>query len=269
MKLSWWWLLLFWSCVSPLKGLKVETPLAIESQRFVLRTHESSPPGDTKLIAAAVERATPGLARWGGLTEPVTVYVVKSHGDLETAVHRGGFDWLKAWGTYDDVIFQTPSTWTKDSMHVDQLVLHELTHCLLFQRSGTRENWYLKGIPLWFREGMAIVTAGQAGEYSSLEDSAKWLEQNPYLNAFRDGDELSETQAIAVYGIGLHAFRFLLRRYGGDPKVIDLMKAMQAGALFPDAFASVFGLPVEQFQKSFEDYLKQRVFKKEFDAPTR
>ena len=262
-----WLLLLLWGC-SPLKALTIETPLTVQSQRFVLRSHENAPPGDAKLIAAAIEKATPGLARWGGLTAPVTVNVVKSHGDLEAAVHRGGFEWLKAWGQYDEVIFQTPSTWSKDTARVDQLVLHELTHCLLFQRSGTRETWYLKGIPLWFREGMAITTAGQAGEYSSLEDSAKWLEANPNLNAFRDGEELSEKQAIEVYGIGLHAFRFLLRHHS-DAKVIELMKAMQEGALFEDAFAAVLVLPVEQFQKNFEDYLKRRVFKTGIDATTR
>jgi hypothetical protein len=116
---------------------------------------------------------------------------------------------------------------------------------------------------------MAITTAGEAGLYSSLEDSAKWLETNPNLNAFRDGEQLSEKQAIEVYGIGLHAFRHLLRQHGGDMKIVELMKAMHEGALFEDAFASVFGLPVEQFQKNFEDYLKRRVFKTGIDAPTR
>ena len=266
MRLS-WLLLLLWGC-SPLKALKIETPLTFESQRYLLRTHESAPPADAQLVAAAMEKATPALARWGGLAEPVTVNVVRSHGDLEAAVHRAGLEWLKAYGYYDAVIFQTPSTWTKDPQRVNQMVLHELTHCVLFQRSATRETYYLKGIPLWFREGMAITTSGEAGLYSSLEDSAKWLETNPNLNAFRDGEQLSEQQMSAVYGIGLHAFRYLLRQHS-DAKIVEMMKAMQEGALFEDAFASVFGLPVEQFQKNFEDFLKRRVFRTGIDAPTR
>lgn len=258
--MRWCWLVFFCSCAAPLSALKVETPLTIESHRFMVRSHESAPPDDTRLIAAAIEKANPGLERWGGLAEPVTVHLVKNHRDLEAAVHRGGFEWLKAWGTYDEVIFQTPSTWTTKHELVDQLVLHELTHCLLFQRSGTRENWYLKRIPLWFREGMAIATAAQAPLYPSLEDSALWLERNPTLNPFRDGEELSEKQADAVYGLGLHAFRYLVRRHG-DEKVKVLMKAMQAGALFEPAFAEVFSETVEQFQQDFESYLKNRAFR--------
>lgn len=260
--MRWCWLLFLWSCAGPLAGLKVETPLALESQRFLLRSHESAPPGDTKRISVAIEKATPGLARWGGLTEPVTVHVVKSHDDLEAAVRRSGFAWLRAWGRYDDVIFQTPSTWTTQDELVNQLVLHELTHCLLFQRSGTRETWYLKSIPLWFREGMAVVTAGQAALYPSLEDSALWLERNPDLNAFRDGEALSETQSAQVYGLALHAFRLLVHKHG-DEKIRALMKTMQDGAHFAAAFAAVFGQNVEEFQRYFESYLKARTFRGE------
>ena len=45
---------------------------------------------------------------------------------------------------------------------LNELLTHELTHCVMYQRAGTDLNWSLKGIPLWFREGMASVTAGMA-----------------------------------------------------------------------------------------------------------
>ncbi|MDP2271019.1 MAG: hypothetical protein Q8K32_09840 [Archangium sp.] len=264
-------LLLLAGCAGPLGALRVATPLTIGDQAFTLRSTDKAS-ADTHRIQSAIAKATPGLQRWGGLKEPVTVYIVDSHDDLETAVRRHGFTWLRAWGRYDDVIFQAPSTWTTKDEFVEQLVLHELTHCLLFQRSGTRDTWYLKDIPLWFREGMAISTAGQAKLYPSLEDSARWLQQNPTLNAFRNGEELSEAQSTEVYGLGLHAFEFLLRRYG-EAHVNALMSTMRAGGDFDAAFEKVVGIPVERFQKDFENYLRLRAFRggsrRRLNAPPR
>ncbi len=260
MKWCWLWLLAL-SCAGPLGALRVVTPLQLEAQRFTLRSNEKQA-ADALQIQAAITRANPGLSRWGGLVEPVTVYILSTHDDLETVVHRPGYAWLRAWGRYDEVMFQAPSTWTQKQEHVDQLVLHELTHCLLFQRSGSRETWFLKSIPLWFREGMAISTAGQAPLYPSLEDSARWLQLNPTLDAFRDGEALSEGQSSEVYGLALHAFEFLEKRYG-KPRVDHLMTTMHEGGSFEAAFATVIGLPVERFQKDFENYLRLRAFRGE------
>lgn len=246
-------------CAGPLGALRVTSPLKAGAQTFTLRSSTRSA-ADTHRIESAITKATPGLQRWGGLMEPVTVYIVDSHDDLETAVRRHGFTWLRAWGRYDDVIFQAPSTWTTTDELVDQLVLHELTHCLLFQRSGSRDTWYLKQIPLWFREGMAISSAGQAKLYPSLEDSARWLQQNPTLDAFRDGEALSEAQSTDVYGLALHAFEFLLRHYG-EAHVNALMRTMRDGSDFEAAFEQVVGISVARFQKDFENYLRLRAFR--------
>lgn len=254
-----WVLLVLAGCAGPLGALRVETPLTISGQRFTLKSDERSA-ADRQAIESALQKATPGLARWGGLEVPVTVYLLASHDDLETAVHRRGFGWLRAWARYDDVIFQAPSTWTTSQSVVEQLVLHELTHCLLFQRSGTRETWLEKQIPLWFREGMAISTAGQAPLYPSLEDSALWLVRNPTLDAFRDGETLSQGQSVEIYGIALHAFNFLERRYGTD-RVQGLMTTMRKGSDFETAFDKTIGVPVVRFQKDFQNYLRLRAFR--------
>ena len=246
-------------CAGPLGALRVETPLELGAQHFVLKSDEKSA-ADAVRIKGAIGRAIPGLSRWGGLKESVTVFVVNDHDDLESAVHRHGYGWLRAWGRYDDVIFQAPSTWTTRDELVDQLVLHELTHCLLFQRSGTRDNWQEKKIPLWFREGMAIANAGQAGLYPSLEDSALWLQRNPSLDAFRDGEALSAEQSADIYGIALHAFTFLEHRYG-RPELEALMTTMHDGKDFETAFVEALGLPVARFQRDFENYLRLRAFR--------
>ena len=113
--------------------------IELDAQRIILRSDEKGP-ADAQKISGAIAKAGPGLARWGGLKEPVTVYVVSTHDDLETAVRRHGYGWLRAWGRYDDVIFQAPSTWTTKDEVVEQLVLHELTHCLSARKSPQQGN---------------------------------------------------------------------------------------------------------------------------------
>ena len=107
---------------------------------------------------------------------------------------------------------------------------------------------------------MAISTAGQAPLYPSLEDSARWLQQNPTLDAFRDGEALSEGQSSEVYGLALHAFDFLEKRYGAAA-IDQLMTTMHLGGNFDSAFSAVIGLPVEHFQKDLENYLTLRAFR--------
>lgn len=258
--MRWCWLLLLgFGCAGPLAALRVETPVEVGQQRFVLRSGAKART-DAGRIQSAITKAVPALERWGGLKEPITVYIVDSHADLEAVVRRPGFAWLRAWGRYDEVIFQAPSTWAMKEELVEQLVLHELTHCLLFQRSGTRDTWILKSIPLWFREGMAISTAKQAALYPSLEDSALWLQRNPTLDAFHDGDALSEGHSAQVYGLALHAFEFLEKRYG-KVRIEALMTTMRAGGNFEAAFAAVIGIEVLRFQRDFENYLRLRAFR--------
>lgn len=249
------WLVLLGGCVSPLQGLRDASPLEVGASRLVVRSDGSSA-DDVRRLRASIERALPALAGWGGLREAVTVYVVPTHDDLEAAVHRPGYGWLRAWSRFDDVIFQAPSTWTRRDDVLDQLVLHELTHCVLFQQAADRETWLSRRIPLWFREGMAIAVAGQAGQYPSRSESAAWLVRNPGLDVFADGEALSAGQAVEVYALGYHAYAALERRTGREG-LLALIAVMRAGGSFEAAFSRTAGLTVREFQRDFEGALRE------------
>ncbi|MFO0599423.1 MAG: hypothetical protein U0228_29215 [Myxococcaceae bacterium] len=251
-------LLTLLACVSPLKALQHEEPLAFEGARFTLKSdgfHEA----DAKTIARAIERAQPELARWGALDAPVTVYVVPTHDALTSAVGRS-WDWLRAWSQYDNVIFQAPSTWASRPEQVNELVLHELTHCLLFQRSADAQTWETRRIPLWFREGMAVYTARQAHLYPSLEDTSRFLEQGG-PDPFVDGETLSRERSAEVYGVALHAFTFLVDG-AGDESVRAVMREMRSGKSFDEAFQAAMSRPVDAFVAEFRLWLKRRSFRK-------
>lgn len=245
-------------CVSPLKSLRDERPLELEGAHFVVKSNGQ--PDDVERISRSVGKTPQQLQRWGAIKEPVTVFVVPTHGELEFSVGRLGYDWLRAWARYGEVIFQAPSTWTKSDEVLDELVLHELTHCLMFQASGDRDSWETRKIPLWFREGMALVTARQYRRYPSMEDSARWLETHPGLDPFTDGEQLSRAHFLDVYGVALHAFARLVDVHG-DASVVALLAQLFKGATFEDAFQTAMGQTVRDYEAEFRAFLQSRRFR--------
>lgn len=259
MRAPWLVLLLVCGCTSPLSALTSERTITVDAQRFLLRSREDAG-RDVDRVASALSTATPPLSVWGGLEQSVTVHVLRDHEELERAVRRPGFDWLRAWARYDDVMLQAPSTWAPAQEPLVELLTHELTHCLMFQRSGGPDDWSKRGIPLWFREGMAVWTAKQGDKYPTLEDASSWIAQHRDLDAFKDGEALSQAWSGPVYGIAHHAFAFLVRRYGKDA-VTALMARMKSGQSFHDAFTGAVGLTPRLFQKDFETYLRLKGFR--------
>lgn len=246
-------------CAGPLASLTRSTSAAVGAVRVELRS-EPGASVDERRVRSAIERVASRLDRWGGLEVPVTLHVTPTHDALERAVGRRGFDWLRAWAKYDELYFQAPSTWAPNDGQVEELVLHELTHCLLFQRSGTARDWTTKDIPLWFREGMALVTAEQGVGLPSLEDLADWVIANPELDVFKDADRLSRAAFSSVYGLSFHAVKFLLRRHG-DALVLEVMRGLRQGQPFDEAFSKVAKTTPRRFEADFLNFLRFRGFR--------
>jgi hypothetical protein len=233
-------------------------------------------------VARAVAVALPRTARWGPLEGPITITIHPTHAGLEAAARRPGFDWLRAWARFGSIDLQSPASWGlfgASDAQVEELLTHELTHCVMYQRAAGELTWSLKGIPLWFREGMASVTAGQAARRGTLEDLWRFYEQGlaadgagdgePGRGAARDraargqrseGDPLADPEPLylerseVVYGASHHAFAFLLERYG-EERVRAALRRMRGGAVFQVAFRESFGLGEAEFDADFRRYV--------------
>jgi hypothetical protein len=214
-------------------------------------------------VRLAVERALPRLNRWGTFDDSVTIVIHPNHAALERAANRPGHDFLRAWARYEQIELQSPDTWTllgASQPQVDELLLHELTHSLMYQVASDRLGWTRKRIPLWFREGMASYTAEQGYRVPSLEDLERFWRAQPTADPLTQAETLYQGRSDIVYGAAHHAFTFLVRRYG-EPAVRDVLHAMSRGPDFPDAFAEAVGLTHEDFLQDFRRYVRWRAFK--------
>lgn len=233
-------------------------------------------------VARAVAVALPRTARWGGLDAPITITIHPTHAGLEAAARRPGYEWLRAWARYGTIDLQSPSTWRifgASDAQVVELLTHELTHCVMYQRAAAEWTWSLKGIPLWFREGMASVTAGQGARRGSLEGLWRFYEQGLAADGAGDGEAgrgaarvrlargqrsegdplgdpepLYQERSEVVYGAAHHAFSFLVERYG-EGRVREILERMRGGAVFSRAFQESFGLAEADFDADFRRYV--------------
>ncbi len=197
--------------------------------------------------------------RWGPLRAPARLEVLADHEALEEAVGKRGFPWLRAWARYDVVYLQAPSSWgllggTGGALR--ELLAHELTHVAMYQRGADAGTWQRKRIPLWFREGMASVTANQGPRRPGLRELARWMERHPDADPVLASDELYRTESAAVYAAAHHAFAFLEARYGAAAvgRVLDRMR--EAQHRFPQAFEEVIGIPLEAFEAEFRRFVR-------------
>jgi hypothetical protein len=223
--------------------------------------------------------AVPRTRRWGELQTPVTITIHPSHEALEAAVQREGFEWLRAWARYASIDLQSPRTWSflgPGREQVAELVLHELTHCVMYQSAASEWSWPYKGIPLWFREGLASVTAEQGHRRPGPEKVSRFYQgalpavpgsgdgsggrgaapvrARPGGDPLTDPEPLYQDESELVYGTAHLAFDFLVRRYG-EERVRAVLAHMARGEFFGPAFRKAIGLSPEEFEREFRRYL--------------
>ncbi len=227
-------------------------------------------------VLAAAERALPAAQRWGALHAPVVVTLHPDHEALEQAVHREGYDWLRAWARYATIDLQSPRTWSgawslwgPEQREIDELVLHELTHCAMYQAAASSWSWSLKEIPLWFREGMASYNARQAYRWKGVEEVSRFYAAVPgsgggagapggrvrtIVDPLEAPEAIYQSESHVVYGTAHLAFQFLVERYG-DEAVRRLLGRMGEGHLFGASFEHAIGLPPAAFEAEFRRYV--------------
>jgi hypothetical protein len=226
---------------------RVEAPGLLFEVSYGSADAQELPRIEQGLLAAGAR-----VARWGSFREGVLVRVLPDHAALEDAVDRHGYPWLRAWAFGDLVLLQSPRSWTPGAAdeEVAQLIAHEVTHALMYQllQPGEGPALATEEPPLWFREGMASVTAGQERYRLSGGDLSRWATSHPGADLLRPAPELYRTEKDAVYSAAHRAFELLLR-LTGEHAVRDLLQKVSTGVAFPDAFRSSTGHSLTDFER--------------------
>jgi hypothetical protein len=239
--------------------------------------HGPQDAGAARQVADALARAAAAAQRFASLSSPVTLTLHPSHEALERAVDRPGYSWLRAWARAHTVDLQSPRTWgwswfrwggRSREREVEELLVHELVHCAMFQAAGGEGGRVLLDVPRWFSEGMASVAAGQGYRRAGLADLRRhWrLEDEVGLgdgwparghggeerrgDPLLDPDPLYRERADLVYGAAHHAFSALVARHG-DEAVRRVIAHLGAGTPFDRAFREEIGMAPEEFAASF------------------
>jgi hypothetical protein len=252
--------------------------VTVGDARFRVRWSQGDDRGARQVIRA-LAIAAPRAQRWGPLTHPVTITIHPDHAALEAAVHRPGYDWLRAWARYQTIDLQSPGTWSlfgASDRRLEELLAHELTHCAMYQLAGDELTWMYKEIPRWFSEGLASVTAGQGYRYGGVAELWAFYQTTlpgsgsgsgdgaPVRRALRpvalpgdpivDSDPLYQGQSHLVYAAAHHAAEFLIRRYG-EERVGRILELMGKGMRFPPAFREAIGIGEAEFASDFRRYV--------------
>jgi hypothetical protein len=254
-------------CASQLRELRGQSELSNEVGAFVLKYSDADEEVVPR-IKMALNASAPALRRWGTLRERVTVEIVPNHQLLEEATHHPGYGWLRAWARYDEVFLQSPRTWgsiTPTQSELNELISHELTHCLVYQLSSDRSSWSKKEFPLWFREGIASFTAGQSYRWPSLSELARFLREHPDIDLINHPESVYKSESDMVYSAAHHAFTFLVKRYG-EPAVRQILVGMRDGPTFSESFKNVTGTDVSAFAAEFQNLVRQRAQAAQLDS---
>ena len=210
-------------------------------------------------IGSGLLAAGPRLARWGTFRQGVWIRVYPDHDSLEFALDRHGYPWLRAWAFGDQVLLQSPRSWDSLSSaaldeELSELLAHELTHSLMYQLMEAPDGpaWTadapMEEPPLWFREGMASVTAGQGHRRLSGEDLGRFIAAHPDTDLLHPTAEQVRVEKEAVYGAAHRAFDLLVK-VAGDQAVRDVLRGVREGARFSDAFKAATGHHLRDFER--------------------
>ena len=242
-------------CAVPrLSSTPDEAPLAVEVRGPGLLFEVHYPRDhaeEAATIGGGLLAAGPRLSRWGRFSHGVTVRILPAHESLEALIGLHGYPWLRAWAFGDQILLQSPRTWGDPPAaareEMSELLAHELPHTLMYQLLQPAEGGFPEEPPLWFREGMASVTAGQGHRRLALEELRRWQRAHPTADPLHPTPELYRTEKEAVYAAAHRAFELLVA-LAGDQPVRDVLRGVRSGARFDDAFAAATGRQLPEFE---------------------
>ncbi len=218
-------------------------PIALPGTLLSVEVPSTGDDAELHRVARIATEALANVERWGGIRTFTKILVLPSQRELENRTHLWGFRWTHSVARYDVVNLQSPQTWAHSDDEVRQVLVHELTHCAMYQAASEGPT-RLQRFPRWFSEGMATWTAGQSPPMSFQELSG-YLRSNPLSDPLSEGETRRPREEV-VYAAALWAFDRLT--YRGIEQIRVLLSTMRNGFTFAEAFHATFNQTLESFE---------------------
>ena len=194
------------------------------------------------------------LARWGRFTSPVHIRTTEDRAELRASAGAATAGLLCGLATLDTVTLLAPHRWvTQPSRRaLEQSLVHELAHVLLYQRCVTATAWRRPRLPTWLREGMAVFVAEGPPAPSSRRDLAGHPDPAALARARPDTvaapPDLCYTAAVVAFAAWLERF--------GERRLPALCRNMRGGHSFARAHTLACGVTEDDFLQRWSDALK-------------
>ncbi len=145
---------------------------------------------------------------------------------------------------------------TRSYNSLDEVVPHELSHLLVYQRVPRVR------FPIWFLEGLA---QWQAREWSLVDSwqlmNAVWSGDSVRLSAMSWFYPAGEQQAQVAYRVAYAAFTELFNDVGFD-KLPEFLAEVDRTKDFTEAFKDYWGFSVDEYDAYFRNELEKRYHSK-------
>lgn len=204
------------------------------------------------VVRALLERQWDGiattLARWGKFSRPVYLTTTDDRGDLSPNGQLPWHNTLRGLATLDHLLVLQPNLWlgVQGPNALEELLLHEFAHVLLFQRASAEDATATPYFPTWFREGMATLVAEGPPE-------ARWrrdLADHAQLDLLADADDkLIAEHGDAAYQHAAILFAVWMDRFGSSG-LAAVCREMRKGHSFAAAHHKACGLSDHAFTKA-------------------
>ena len=229
------------------------------SEHFELFLHGSEADLLATYLIPIVEEAYDSLSRHYGVEPelPVRAEFFPSHADF--SVRTLGEAGLGALGVSFGrvLVMDSPSARQRGEYNWASVFWHELSHTFHLALSADR-------VPRWFSEGLAV--------HEQRKGRLGWGHQPtiPWVQALAQGrlkkvSELDDglmrpdypEQVVFTYLEASLVFEVIEERWGFE-SIVDMIHAYRDGGTTESIFESVLGVPLEQFDDEFEEYLRDR-----------
>jgi len=230
----------------------------IRTAHFLIRLHRDDEPIIGATASTLCEAAYKSMASRYNVTlpNPILVEIFPKHDDF--AVRCFGLPGAQVFlgicfGRL--IAMDSPRAREQGDFNWQETLWHEIAHVFHLELTANR-------IPRWLAEGIAVYEATNARREWDMNMELVMIRalRNGQLLPLRDLDEgftrRPDLFSLAYYQAS-QIIAFIERRYGFN-KVLALFPHFRQNKKTDEAIAAVFGQSVDDFDKAFQDFLRER-----------